>query len=307
MAKKRFTLDVPIKAVDDTDLALKEYYRRWRSNNTLTNAAFAPIFSSFKEKHLKDMESGPLQLYLYFAFAADNKYGYSWHSISKIAGFFDKQTRTIDNWIKVLVDRELIYREQKGNKSHNTYLIPYSDTIIPHTVPGKREKDEQVNFNKLVSKLKGLQFLYGEIIKVFHFFQWGSSKGQPESNKNFQWIFLITRRKNDVLIGHICRLKHYDHLSIDTLDAHRIPTFQSPLKFAGTPVIGLALQHDIPLENDSSVDALMDLLQKLAVLEDEQLEERSSVQYGEKNMFFPFPSGAQKENTGNEENAQNGE
>lgn len=79
---------------------------------------------------LKDLDEGALRLYLYFGFVADNDFGHSWHSIETISEYFGKQTRTIDHWIKKLVDAGLIYRAKDKKKSYTRFLIPYTDTII---------------------------------------------------------------------------------------------------------------------------------------------------------------------------------
>lgn len=303
VANKEFKINFPMEAVDETELALKEYYKSWRDSKP----PFLALYNSFKDKHLRDLEAGPLKLYLFFAFAADNDYGHSWYSISSIAEFFNAQTRTIDNWIKVLVDKELIYREQKGKKSHTTYLIPYDNTLVQHKASKKRDEDNQQVLDDFIVKLRGREFLYGEVFKVFHLFQWGSNKsGQPDSNKSVQALFVITKRKNGVLIGHLYRLMKSDYLSVNELNIEELSLFDSPFKFMDENIIGLALQHDISIMSKSNILAFLKLMARLANMEDWQIREHQKVQYGEKDKFFPISDEADKK--GNEEQLkQNGE
>lgn len=281
MAKKRFNIIPSITAEDDTDLALKEYYSSWRKTNSENNSSFIALYSSFKEKHLADLEAGPLRLYLYFCFAANNSYGHSWHSIQKIADFFGTQTRTIDNWIKVLVEKNLIYREQKGKKSHTTYLIPYSNTLVKQKLPKKIKEDNQQVLDSLIKVIQQRKFLYGDIIKVFHIFQWGKNKSEkPVKSKNEQLLFIITKREDGILTGHQYFLKNSGHLGINTLEVGDAAIFKSPFLFNNEHVTGLALPHSIRFK-DSNTDAILDLLEKLAYAEDWQLSEHPEVEYGE--------------------------
>lgn len=288
MANKRLKINLAIEAVDETDFALKDYYQSWRSNNQQQKIPFVALYSSFKEKHLRDLEAGPLKLYLFFAFAANNDHGHSWHSISSIANFFGAQTRTIDNWIKVLVEKELIYREQKGKKSHTTYLIPYNNTFIKHKALLKRHSNSQSILNDLISKLQGLEPLYGEVLNVFHLFYWGSDKkGKPDNKKSTQELLIITRRDNDVLIGHTYRLTKSEHLSINELFVEETSVFNSPFKYNDKNVTGIALEHDIMADHHQRAEEMASLLINLTNIEEWRLEEFPKVQYGEKDDFFP--------------------
>lgn len=125
-----FRVLTQLMSADDEQVALKSYYASWRSFNKDTEEPFFALYEGFKNQHLATLESGPLRLFLYFGFHSKNQTGDSWHSISTIAEFFNTQTRTVDNWIKTLVDKGLIYRVRKGHRSHTTYIIPYSDTLI---------------------------------------------------------------------------------------------------------------------------------------------------------------------------------
>lgn len=296
MVKKSFNFKKTIDAIDQTDLALKDYYQRWRIGTRKEKAPFIALYNSFKENHLKDLEGGPLKLYLFFAFAADNEYGHSWHSVASIAKFFNAQTRTIDNWIKVLVDKDLIYREQKGKKSNTTYLVPYSNTIISHRITPKTNQSGQEILDAFIKKLKDTNFLYGEIFKVFHFFQWGNINGKPNSETNFQLIFVITKRHNGVLIGHGLRIKTLENLTVNEISIEEPSVFDSPLMYNGVNITGLALEHDIQIQNEANVDALIKVLAILGSIEDWELNDYLKVQYGERDTFsFDEQEGSEKE------------
>lgn len=285
MVKKRFKLRTKISAIDDKEFALKDYYSSWRSNNRLAKSPFIALYNSFKDNHLKDLEAGPLRLYLFFTFSANNETGHSWHSITSIASFFETQTRTIDNWIKVLVEKDLIYREQKGKKSHTTYLVPYSNTTVQHKANKKIMVDSSILLDELVKKINELEFLYGEILKVHHIFQWIVNKGKVE-NSSVQFLFVITKRNNGVLIGHIFRLTNSDHLSVNTKNIEEVSIFKSPFTYNDRQVVGIALNHEISVNSKHNIDALLSLLEDLASIEDWELTNNPKVDYGEIDSFF---------------------
>lgn len=285
----RFRLTSLLADSDKIDRALKDYYKYWRDFNQKSKSSFTAIDNSFfTKKILSDLEPGPLKLYLYFSHVASNEYGHSWYSISSIAEYFDAQTRTIDNWIKVLVDKDLIYRAQKGNKSHTTYLIPFSNTLIMHPAPKKRTEDNQDLFNDLTKKIGELESLYGEIIKVHHLFQWSSKKGQPVSrDMSIQMLLIITKRSNGVLIGHIHVLRKSSDLSVSELEIEEQSIFQSPFMFNGKNIVGLALTPFPSLLNRASIRDRINLVSELASIEEWELKDRLELEYGNKDNLLP--------------------
>lgn len=289
MLVNRFRLTSVLVDSDKTDKTLKEYYKSWRQQNKESKSPFIALDNSFRENHLSDLEPGPLRLYLYFSFAANNDYGHSWHSIQKISEFFNTQTRTIDNWIKVLVEKELIYREQKGNKSHTTYLLPFSDTIVTHPTPKKQADDNQELLDDLIKKIKDVEFIYGEIIKVFHLFQWRSRKGTPVSREDsLQVLLIITKRKNGVLIGHFYNLRKSSHLSVSQLFIEEPCIFNSPFYFDGSNVVGIALPPIPPLMTKGSIKDTIGLINELVGLEEWEIEDRQELKYGIKDDVLPI-------------------
>lgn len=284
MAKRRLGLLGPISAADERDLMFKQYHQAWRKTNSDRNASFIPIFTSFKDKHLASLEPGPLRLYLFFVFAAKNQSGHSWHGIQGIADFFGTQTRTIDNWIKVLADKKLIYREQSGGKSHTTYLIPYSNTLLRHQVSIK--EGNQAVLDLLINKIREREFLYGPIVNVLHFFQWSADKkDKPTHNRNIQWLVIITKREDGVLTGHYTLLKDSDNSGIDELEVDDLAIFDSPFLHKGQNIQGVAITHSVKLA-DSNTDEIMSLITRTVTEELWDWREYPSVSYGETAQFF---------------------
>lgn len=285
----RFRLTSLLSDSDKRDRALKGYYKSWRDFNRQAKSPFTALDNSFfTKKILKDLEPGPLKLYLYFSYVANNDYGHSWHSIASIAEYFGAQSRTIDNWIKVLVDKDLIYRARKENKSHNTYIIPFDDTLIHHAAPKKRTEDNQSLLEDLIKEIQELEFLYGEIIKVHHLFQWTIQKGKPlHRDYSIQALLIITKRKNGVVIGHLHILRKSEHLSVNELEIEDHCIFKSPFLFNGKNVIGIALTPYPPFNTRGATRDTIDLVQELANIEEWQLEDRHKLDYGNKDEVLP--------------------
>lgn len=285
----RFRLTPLLSDTDKRDQALKGYYRSWKELNQKSKSSFTAIDNTFfTNKLLKDLEPGPLKLYLYFSHAARNHSGHSWHSIQTIADYFDAGTRTIDNWIKGLIDRDLIFRAPKGSKSYHTYLIPFSDTLITHPAPKRRAKDDQSLLDDLITKIQEFEFLYGEIIQIHHLFQWTSSKGKTLNRDNsIQKLLIITKRKNGVLIGHIHTLRKSAHLSVSELFIEEQSIFKSPFEFNGKNVIGIALTPFPSLSKLSSIRDTIDLVGELAIIEEWELLDRPELEYGNKEDILP--------------------
>lgn len=281
MAKLRFNLIRSIPAEDEKEERIKEYHLAWRKTNSNSNASFVPIFNSFRDSHLATLEPGALRLYLFFAIAANNQFGNSWYSIESIAKFFDAQPRTVNNWIKILVEKNLIYREQNGKKSHTTYLIPYSNTIIKHQLKKNFRKDDQSVLETFVNKIKGYEFLYGPIIDVLHFFQWKTDNKKKPIKEGSQWLFIITKRPDGVLTAHNYSLKNSNDLGVSELimDGSDIGTFVSPFMYQGNNIRGLVLKHEIKL-TDNNTGVVLRLIEDLAKAEAWDWDEHPILTYG---------------------------
>lgn len=107
-------------------LANIEQYDRWKKDS-LNGKGYFIVFQSFKDKNiLKNISGSALKLYLFLGLHSGNFTGESWVSISTIANYFGKDTRTVSYWIKELEELGLIKRIQfSKTESAHTYLQPY--------------------------------------------------------------------------------------------------------------------------------------------------------------------------------------
>ena len=267
-------------SLDSKEEALKHYYGGWREYNKARNASFTAIYTSFRDQHLADLEAGPLRLYLYFSFYANNSTGHSWHSIQTIAKFFKTQTRRIDNWIRVLVDKDLIYREKTDKLSNTTFLIPYSDAIIYTALPRKYEGIDQRLVEDMIKTINSYKEIYGEIIAIYHLFQWKITKGKNDLDDPHNTLLVLTRRKNGVLVGHVHRIKSLKEYGVDEIETDMAATFESPLKYEGEPITGIFITSDVPLFAHKNIDELTKVVRQLTEIDEDDLGMLSRVNYG---------------------------
>ncbi|WP_336765811.1 helix-turn-helix domain-containing protein [Paenibacillus sp. USHLN196] len=286
---------IPIRTLssngDDELDELRKHYKSWRINNSNMNAPFFALFRSFKEKGiLKELDEGALRLYLYFGFVSGNEEGTSWHSVQTIANYFDVQTRTIDNWIKKLVDEGLIYRTRDHKKSNTTFLIPYTDTFV-HIQPKKKHKvDNQALLDDLIQSVGRLSAVYGSIINVYHIFHWGLDQRSKEvklDKPKTNFLFIITKRSNDgVLVGHRHNLTHSDLYGVSELEIEDVVVFESPFLYKNDNVTGLAVNHKFRLRTKNGAETNMEMMRDLAAVEKDELLQHSKVEYGLISKFF---------------------
>jgi DNA-binding MarR family transcriptional regulator len=269
---------------DDELDALRNYYSQWRQNNTAMKSPFFALFRSFKEKDLlKDLDEGALRLYLYFGFVAGNENGASWHSIQTIAKYFGNQTRTIDIWIKKLVDAGLIYRTRDDKKSNTTFLIPYTDAIVNVQPTKKHESDDQDLLDDLLISIRRLSAVYGPIIKVFHIFHWGRdsrSKKVTEDAVTTNFLFIITKRQDGILVGHRHHLRKSADYGISLLNIEEVVIFESPFVYKDSQVAGVAVKHTYRLRQKENIETLIGLMRDLSAISEDTLLQHPSVAYG---------------------------
>ncbi|MGL5749518.1 MAG: helix-turn-helix domain-containing protein [Paraclostridium sp.] len=110
----------------DLSKLMKKNYEIWKQNG-LSNNGYFIIFDGFLENNkLKQVSGGALKLYIYLGLNSKNMTGEVWHSIPRIAKYFGKSERTINNWISELEKLSLIKRMQKElNGVSYTYIQPY--------------------------------------------------------------------------------------------------------------------------------------------------------------------------------------
>lgn len=264
--------------------ALKGYYSQWRKTNSAMRSPFFQLYRSFKDKGmLRDLDDGALKLYLYFGFVTGNDDGASWHSVQKIADYFGKQTRTIDNWIHSLTKAGLIYRTRDGNASHTTFMVPYTDAILSLHPTNKHAADDQELLNDLVAKIQSLSVVYGQISNVFHIFHWGWDKRSKKPSKAAEqadFLLIITKRGDGVMVGHRHQLRHSSEKGVSQLDIDDVATFTSPFQFNGQIVEGLAVSHTYRLISKDNIGTWLELLKDLTTFNEDHAVLHPKVQYG---------------------------
>lgn len=105
---------------------LRISYSNWKKEMQEINKPFFAIHTDFKNLFLQNISGGALKLYVYLGFHAKHYTGELWHSSEEIAGYFNKDQRTINSWFKELEEMGLLFREQKGFRMKaNTFLKPY--------------------------------------------------------------------------------------------------------------------------------------------------------------------------------------
>lgn len=270
---------------DDDELdALRNYYSHWRQNNSAMKSPFFALFRSFKDQgRLKDLDEGALRLYLYFGFVAGNENGSSWHSIQTIADYFGKQTRTIDIWVSKLVDAGLIFRTRDGNRSNTTFLIPYTDVIMNVQPTKKHETDGQALLDDLVQATQRLAAVYGPILKVFHIFHWGRDNRTKKADKSAattNFLFIITKRSDGILVGHRHHLRKSGEYGVSQLKIDDVAIFDSPFQFNGKPVPGVAVSHSFRLRIKENTETLMEFMKDLATVDEDATLQHLRVSYG---------------------------
>lgn len=263
---------------DDEDTVLKDYYGSWRVFNQNISEGYVALFNSFKNNLLKELDGGALRLYIYFSLHANNSEGHSWHSIDTIANYFDVQTRTVDNWISILTEKGLIYRAKKSNKSYTTYLLPYSETLIELT-PTRSFKDEcQDLIDDFIKNIKSNNKIYGDIINVFHLFQW--KKVQGSTKMSIQWVLINTKRGNGILVTHYYQFRGIGESGVNNFNINETYSFKSPYTYMSKPIIGLAIDNTHKIDDPKNCVVILDIIRDLSTINEANLEDYPILEYG---------------------------
>lgn len=116
----------------------KDQYRQWRENR-LKQGGYFIIFNDLKNNNiLKELSGNALKLYIYLGLYSKNRTGESWHSLGRMARYFQKTERTILNWLRELENYGLITRFQlEVNDVSYTFLRPYSSS--PDDLSGEKK------------------------------------------------------------------------------------------------------------------------------------------------------------------------
>ncbi|ARU60866.1 hypothetical protein CBW65_06965 [Tumebacillus avium] len=196
--------------------------------------------------------------------------------MNKIAELLKTSPRSVDSWIKVLVDRQLIARGKTGRRVNNTYLLPYSTTLIELQTPKKFDlEDWQRIFDFHLARISQYQDIYGELIGAFHLFQWDYSNRKPVSTSNSQLILFITKRTDGILTGHYYKLRRSQGFGISKLMIDKMVRFESPLLYEQRPLVGLGLNHNkrlTEITNNKALKVVTEQLSKFSKDDDDLFE-----------------------------------
>jgi hypothetical protein len=173
----------------ETEL-LSDFYSSSTSNEGFK---FARIDSNFK-LFLPYLKDGAIRLYLYYALAANNKTGESWHGVETVSESLRITDRSIVNWNKELEDLGLIYRSSRGRKSKSTYLLPLTGFSVKMSIS---------KINQIFTELR--LFDSNEMTKVFGKFRLLTKlyvKTDNKSDKTVSQIVCVGLEKSNYFEGH---------------------------------------------------------------------------------------------------------
>lgn len=143
---------------------LSEFYSKStsRSNNEFRFARVDSNFINF----LPYLNDGAVKLYLYYAIAAKNDTGASWHGVDTISKKLDTTGRSIGNWNRRLEDLGLIFRTSNGKKSKTTFVLPLTSFAIEMSeqkiaqILTKLRLSESNESSRIFGKFKSITKLY---------------------------------------------------------------------------------------------------------------------------------------------------
>lgn len=147
--------------------------------------------------YLKD---GAIKLYLYYALAANNETGESWHSIDTISKNLGTTERSISNWNNQLEDLGLIYRTSTGKKSKATFVLPLTGFAV------------KMNIQQIEQVIRDLDLYNANVYtKVF---------GRIQSLTKLYVKGEATDSLNEVLCVHLQK-----QTTLDSIEINRVDTF----------------------------------------------------------------------------------
>lgn len=245
---------------------MRGYYKAWRETNAELSAPYFQLYKVFKERDLLKLDGGPIKLFLYYGFAANNSTGESWYSVETIAEYFGVQERTVNKWNNTLKEAGLIHREKDNKMSHTTFLLPFSDTIRKIQPRRTHESDDQALVEDLIGTIEHYAEIFGPITNVIHLFHWGKKKnGSPSPTNTLNQLMIMTDR-DGILTGHLYTFIRSTDARVSKLNLPaNYCVFQSPYQYRNNAITGLAASHTIDLPHDGKPsERHVDLLQQLA-------------------------------------------
>lgn len=143
---------------------LSEFYSKCTGQSN-KEFRFAKVDSNFVN-FLPHLNDGAVKLYLYYAVAAKNDTGASWHGVDTISQKLDTSGRSIGNWNRQLEDLGLIFRTSNGKKSKTTFVIPLTSFAVKMSeqriaqVLTELRLSESNEFSRIFGKFQSITKLY---------------------------------------------------------------------------------------------------------------------------------------------------
>lgn len=139
---------------------LSEFYSKSTSKSN-KEFRFAKVGSNFIN-FLPHLNDGAVKLYLYYAVAAKNDTGASWHSVDTISQKLDATGRSIGNWNRQLEDLGLIFRTSNGKKSKTTFVLPLTSFAVKMSV----QRIEQILTELRLSEINEYSRIFGKFQSI---------------------------------------------------------------------------------------------------------------------------------------------
>lgn len=255
-----------------------EYWREYRQN---LKQPFAMVPSEIVN-YTSEIKTKALSLYLYYCYMANNKTGKSWAAIETIAAQMDVSTKSINNWNSQLEELGLIYRVSEGRNSKTTYVLPVSSFVHYEKVA---TPEQVIEYSK--------KEVDGELIGVFHLFQWRKEEGTDQyvvpynvTCLAFQRRYLSKENPTDpkefvITKAVLFEEEEYKEIKIDqanenfseTTNAYLFETEERHYA-VGIPTHGVAVTSKINLKETKRTPEVIDFVQQLvSALQNETLDQ----------------------------------
>lgn len=161
------------------------------------NFRFAKVDSNFVS-FLPYLKDGAVKLYLYYAAAANNESGESWHSIDTISKKLSATERSISNWNNQLESMGLIFRTGTGKRSKATFVLPLTGFAV------------KMSANQMEQALSELNlYTANEHTRVF---------GKVQSAIKLYMKNETTNEINEVLCIHLKRVNSVENTELNIVD-----------------------------------------------------------------------------------------
>lgn len=252
-------------------------YKYWREHRKDGKQPFLMVPSEILN-YLKSIHTRAISLYLYYCSRAGNNTGKSWAAVETAAKELDISTKSVNNWNRELEELGLIARINEGKSSKTTYLLPISNYTY-----FEKNTDPATFIEKSHPKIDG------ELISVFHLFQW-RKEDTEEFTKPYNVTALVfqrsyeiddyEKRKFAITKAVFFEEEKYEKMSIDKKnedflkeEAYQFDTEKRPYALE-IETFGIAVSSKINLKETKKENEVVDLINQLVEgLENENIKD----------------------------------